>query len=148
MDQFLAVAVLLSAFSSLLLSLSRAAAVVAGWQGNQGFVAVSVANDDNGVKRKCWRQQIMTRIQATTRLPSPSPPMPDTRGPIITTRIATTTKMHAAAAAQIMGKTTGVLKTVGGTRRCTGITMQCHVTTNNWRAQQEVEPPAEKRCWS
>jgi hypothetical protein len=53
--------------------------------------------------------------------------------------------MQAAAAAQIMGETTRALKIVGGTTRGTGITMQRHVTTNKWRAQQEVEPPAERR---
>jgi hypothetical protein len=42
---------------------------------------------------------VMTRIQATARLPSPSPPMPDARGAIVMTWIATTTTMQAAAVA-------------------------------------------------
>ncbi len=88
---------------------------------------------------------VMTWIQATARLPSPSPLTPDKRGAIVTTRIATTTTMHAAAVAQIMGETTRALKIVGETRRGTGITTQCHATTNKRRAQQEVEPPAERR---
>jgi hypothetical protein len=91
------------------------------------------------------KDDIMTWIQATARLPSPSPPTPDARGAIVTTWIATTTTMHAATAAQIVGETTRALKIVGGTTRGTGITMQCHMTTNKQRAQQEVEPPAERR---
>jgi hypothetical protein len=45
-------AVLLLASSSLLLLSLRAAAAAAGQHGNQGFVAVSVANDNDGVKQK------------------------------------------------------------------------------------------------
>jgi hypothetical protein len=92
-------------------------------------------NDDN----------VMTRIQATARPPSPSPPTPEARGAIITTQIATTTTMHAAAAVQIMGETTRVLKIIGRTMRGTCITTQRHTTTNKQRAQQEAEPPAERR---
>ncbi len=88
---------------------------------------------------------VMTWIQATTRLPSPSPPMQDTRGAIVTTQIAMTAMMHAAAVAQIVGETTRALKVVGGTARGTGITTQGHVTTNKRRVQQEVELPAERR---
>jgi hypothetical protein len=80
----------------------------------------NVDDDDN----------IMTWIQATARLPSPSPPTPDARGAIVTTRIATTTTMHTAAAAQIKGETKRALKIVGGTTRGTGITTQRHATTN------------------
>jgi hypothetical protein len=54
------------------------------------------------------------------------------------------TRMHTAAAAQIMGETTRPLKIVGGTARDTGITT-CRETTNKRRVQQEVEPPAERR---
>jgi hypothetical protein len=44
-------AVLLSAFlSSSLLMLLRAVAAAAGQRGDQGFVAVSIANDNDGVK--------------------------------------------------------------------------------------------------
>jgi hypothetical protein len=42
---------------------------------------------------------VMTPIQATARPPAPSPPMPDARGGIVTTQIATKTTIHAAAAA-------------------------------------------------
>jgi hypothetical protein len=85
-------------------------------------------NDDN----------VKTWIQAMARLPSPSPPMPDARGAIVTTRIAMTTTMHAAVVAQIVGETTRALKIVRGTTRATGIMTQCHATTNKWRVQQEV----------
>jgi hypothetical protein len=88
---------------------------------------------------------VMTWIQATARPPSPSPPVPDTRGAIVTTWIATTTTMHAAAVAQIMGETTRALQIVGGTTRGTGIRTQCHMTTNKRRAQKKVEPLAERR---
>jgi hypothetical protein len=88
---------------------------------------------------------VMTWIQAMARPPSLSPPTLDTRGAIVTTRVATTTTMHAAAPAQIVGETTRALKIAGGTTRGTGITTQCHATTNKRRAQQEVEPPAERR---
>jgi hypothetical protein len=87
---------------------------------------------------------VMTLIQATARPPSPSPPTPDARGTIVTTRIVTTTTMHAAVAAQIKGETTSASKIVGGTTRGTGITTQRHATTNKQRARQEVEPPAER----
>jgi hypothetical protein len=89
--------------------------------------------------------KVMTQIKATARLLSPSPPTPDARGAIITTWIATTTMMHAAAAVQIVGETTRALKIVRGTMRGTGITMQCHTTINKQRARQEVELPAERR---
>ncbi len=88
---------------------------------------------------------VMIRIQATARPPSPSPPTPDARGAIVTTRIATTTTIHAAAAARIKGETTRALRIVGRTRRGTGITTRLHTTTNKRRTQQEVEPPAERR---
>jgi hypothetical protein len=52
-DHFLAVAVSLLAFSLLSLSLLRAAAAAAGCHGNQGFVAISVTNDNNSIKQKC-----------------------------------------------------------------------------------------------
>ncbi len=94
----------------------------------------NVTNDD-----------VMTWIQAMARPLSLSPPMPDPRGAIVTTRIAMTTTVHVAAAAQIKGETTRALKIVGGTTRGTGITTQRHGTTNKWRAQQEVEPPAERQ---
>jgi hypothetical protein len=42
---------------------------------------------------------VITWIQATARPPSPSPPMPDARGAIVTTWIAMATIMHAATAA-------------------------------------------------
>jgi hypothetical protein len=87
---------------------------------------------------------VMIWIQAMARPPSPSPPTPDKRDAIVTTQIATTTTMHTAAVAQIMGETTRALKIVGGTTRGTGITTQHHTTTNKRRAQQEVEPPAER----
>jgi hypothetical protein len=74
------------------------------------------------LKKNINDDSIMTWIQATARPPSLSPPTPDARGAIVTTRIATTTTMHAAAAAQIMGETTRVLKIIGGTTRGTGIT--------------------------
>ncbi len=48
---------------------------------------------------------VMTWIQAMARLPSPSPPTPNARGAIVTTWIATTTMMHAAAVARIVGET-------------------------------------------
>jgi hypothetical protein len=92
-------------------------------------------NDDN----------VMTQIEATTKLPSPSFPMLDTRGAIVTTRIATTTMMHAVAAAQIVGETTRALKIIRGTTRGTGIMTQRLATTIKWRAQQQVEPLAERR---
>jgi hypothetical protein len=44
-----------------------------------------------------------------------------------------------------MGETTRALKIVRGTTRGTGITTQCHATTNRGRAWQEVEPPAERQ---
>ncbi len=88
---------------------------------------------------------VITWIQATARPPSPSPPMPDARGAIVTTWIAMATIMHAATAAWIMGETTRVLKIIKGTMKVTGITMQCHVTTNKWRARQEVELLVERR---
>jgi hypothetical protein len=88
---------------------------------------------------------VMTRIQATVRPPSLSPPTPDTRGTIVTTRIATMTTMHAAVAVQIKEETTRALKIVGGTTRGTGITARCHTATNKRKAQQEVELPAERR---
>ncbi len=88
---------------------------------------------------------VMTRIQAMARPPSPSPPMPDARGAIITTWIATMTTKHAAVAAQIKGETTKALKIVGETMRGTGITTQRRATTNKQRARQEVESPAERR---
>jgi hypothetical protein len=44
-----------------------------------------------------------------------------------------------------MGETTRVLKIIKGTMKVTGITMQCHVTTNKWRARQEVELLVERR---
>jgi hypothetical protein len=53
-NHFLAVAVSSLAFSSLSSSSSRAAAAAAGCHGNQGFVAISAANDDNGVEQKRW----------------------------------------------------------------------------------------------
>jgi hypothetical protein len=90
-------------------------------------------------------EDVMTQIQATARLPSPSPPTLDARGAIVMTWIATTTTMHAAAATQIVGETTRALKIVGGTTRGTGITTGCHTTINKRRAQQEVEPPAERQ---
>jgi hypothetical protein len=96
-------------------------------------------------KKNVNNNNIMTQIQATARLPSLSPPTLDARGAIITTWIAMTTMMHAAAVAQIVGETTRALKIVGRTTRGTGITMQCHATTNKQRAQQEVEPLAERR---
>jgi hypothetical protein len=51
-DHFLAVAVLLSAFLLSSLSSSRAAVAAAGQHGNQGFVAVFVTNDYDGVEQK------------------------------------------------------------------------------------------------
>jgi hypothetical protein len=77
---------------------------------------------------------VMTWIQAMARLPSLSPPMPDARGAIITTWMMTTTTMHTAAVARIMGETTRALKIVGGMTRGTGIMMQCHRTTNKRNA--------------
>ena len=97
------------------------------------------------LNKKVEDEDIMTRIQAMARPPSPSPPTPDARGAIVTTRIATTTTMHAAAAARIKGETTRAFKIVGGTTRGTGITTQRHATTNKRRAGQEVEPSAERR---
>jgi hypothetical protein len=88
---------------------------------------------------------VMTRIQAMARPPSLSPPTPDTRGTIVTTWIATMTMMHAAAAAQIVRETTRALKIVGGTTRGTGIATRCHAKSKKRRAQQEVEPSAERR---
>ncbi len=76
---------------------------------------------------------IMTRIQATARLPSPFPHMPDARVAIVTTWIATTATMYTAAAVQIVAETMRVSKIIGGTRRGTGITMQHHVTTYKQR---------------
>ncbi len=99
------------------------------------MVSNEIVNDDD----------VMTRIQATARPPSPSPPTPDARGAIVTTWIATTTTMHATAAARIVGETTRALKIVRGTTRGAGITTQRHVTTNKRRARQEVEPLAERR---
>ncbi len=82
--------------------------------------------------------EVMTWIQALARTPN-------ARGAIVTTWIATTTTMHAAAAAQIVGETTRALKIVGGTTRGTGITMRRHATTNKRRARQEVELPAKRQ---
>jgi hypothetical protein len=149
-NHFLALAVLMLAFlllSSLLLlssSLRMATATaVASWRGDWGFVAVlgmrmmaSNKNVDNN--------DVMTRIQATARLLSLSCPTPEARGAIITTWIAMTRTMHAAAAARIKGETTRALKIVGGTTRGTSITTQRHATTNKRRVQQEVEPPSER----
>ncbi len=87
---------------------------------------------------------VMTCIQITARTPSPSPPTPDARGTIVTTWIATTTTMHAVAAARIMVETTRVIKIAGGTTRGTCITRQRHATTKKWRAQQEMEPPTDR----
>ncbi len=84
--------------------------------------------------KKVDNDDIMTRIQATARPPSLSLPTLDTRGAFVTTWIATMTTIHAAAAAQIKGETTRASKIVEGTTRGTGITMQCHATTNKWRA--------------
>jgi hypothetical protein len=81
---------------------------------------------------------VMTRIQALARTPN-------ARGAIVTTWIVTTTTMHAAAAAQIVGETTRALKIVGGTTRGTGITTRRHATTNKRRARQEVELPAKRQ---
>jgi hypothetical protein len=58
---------------------------------------------------------VMTQIQATARLSSPSPPLLDARGAIVTIWIAMMTTMHAAVAVQIVGETTRALKIVGGT---------------------------------
>jgi hypothetical protein len=61
-------------------------------------------------KKNVDNDNVMTWIQVTARLPSPSPPMQDARGAIVATRIAmTTTMMHAAAAEQIKGETTRAL---------------------------------------
>jgi hypothetical protein len=98
-----------------------------------------------GLNKNVVNDNIMTWIQATARPPSPSPPTPDARGTILTTRIGTTTTMHAAAAAQTMGEITRVLKIVGGTTRGTGIRTRCHMTTNKQRVRQEMEPPAERQ---
>jgi hypothetical protein len=76
---------------------------------------------------------VMTWIQATARLPSPSPPTPDARGTIITIWIAMTTTIHTAAVAQIMGETTRATKIVGGTTKGTGIMTRRHATTNKRR---------------
>jgi hypothetical protein len=74
-DHFLTMAIIWSAFSSSSLSsLSRAVAAAAGQRGNGRFVAVSIANDDNGVEENVNDNNVMTRIQATARTPSPSPP--------------------------------------------------------------------------
>ncbi len=89
-------------------------------------------------------KDVMTQIQATARLPSPSPPILDARGAIVMTRMATATTMHTAVVAQIKGETTRALKIVGGTTRGTGITTQRHGTTNKRRVRQEVKPPAER----
>jgi hypothetical protein len=58
-NHFLTMAVLLLAFlfsSSLSLSLSSlsraAAAAAAGQRGNQGFLAISIVNDNNGIEQK------------------------------------------------------------------------------------------------
>jgi hypothetical protein len=80
-------------------------------------------------------KDIMTRIQAMARLPTPSPPMPDARGAIVTTWIVTARTMHTAVAARIMGEATRALKIVGGTTRGTGITTRCNATTNKRRVQ-------------
>ncbi len=93
-------------------------------------MAISVANEDNVSNKNIDNDNVMTWIQATARLPSPSPPMPDARGTIVTTQIATATTMHAAAAAQIKGEITRALKIIGGTTRGIGIMIQHHVTTN------------------
>jgi hypothetical protein len=84
-DHFLAVAVLLLAFLSSLLSLSRAAAAVAGQCGNQGFVAILLQIMTMALNKKVDNNDVMTRIQAMARLPSLSPPTPDSRGAIVTT---------------------------------------------------------------
>ncbi len=55
---------------------------------------------------------IMTWIQARARQPSPSLTTLDARGAIVTTRIAMTTKMHAAVAVRIVGETIRVLKII------------------------------------
>jgi hypothetical protein len=143
-DHFLAMAILLSAFSLLSSSLSKAVAAAAGQRGDQGFVAISIGNDNDGVKQKVDNDDFMTWFQATARPPSPSPPTPDAKVAIVTTQIVTMTTMHPAAAAQIKGETTRALKIGGGTTRGTDITTQSHATTNKRRAQQEVEPLVER----
>jgi hypothetical protein len=52
-DHFLAMAKSLLAFLLLSLLLSRAAAAAADQRGDQGFMVVSVGNDDNGIEQKC-----------------------------------------------------------------------------------------------
>jgi hypothetical protein len=56
-DHFFAVAILLLAFLLMSSLLLRAAVAAAGQCGNEGFVAVSVANDNDGVEQKCQRQR-------------------------------------------------------------------------------------------
>ncbi len=133
-NHFLAMVVLLLAFLSSLSSLSRAAAIAAGQCSDRGFVAVSIANDDNGVKQKCQGQQCHDSDSSNGKA-------------VITVSSLAGCKRRychnldsyddndacSSGGANCGGDNKGV-KDCWRDNRGTGITTQCHVTTNKQRA--------------